>query len=179
MAAATAPRVRSRGPLRCLCPQPRQITEIKDFLLTARRKDAKSVKVRVPRVGAGPRGARTRRGTPGRWCRPLPAAAGVHEPAARRSQIKKTAGVIKFKVRCSRYLYTLCVADADKADKLKQSLPPGACHGEEAVALLPCHACHTACVSCPVVAHASAPNVPWWLMLLLPMLASLPRVPSG
>lgn len=32
----------------------------------------------------------------------------------------------KFKVRCSRYLYTLCVADADKADKLKQSLPPGA-----------------------------------------------------
>lgn len=28
-------------------------------------------------------------------------------------------------VRCSRYLYTLCVADADKADKLKQSLPPG------------------------------------------------------
>ena len=31
----------------------------------------------------------------------------------------------KFKVRCSRYLYTLCVTDADKADKLKQSLPPG------------------------------------------------------
>ena len=30
-------------------------------------------------------------------------------------------------VRCSRYLYTLCVTDSDKADKLKQSLPPGAC----------------------------------------------------
>ena len=28
-------------------------------------------------------------------------------------------------VRCSRHLYTLCVADADKAEKLKQSLPPG------------------------------------------------------
>jgi large subunit ribosomal protein L38e len=28
-------------------------------------------------------------------------------------------------VRCSKYLYTLCVTDADKADKLKQSLPPG------------------------------------------------------
>ena len=32
----------------------------------------------------------------------------------------------KFKVRCSKYLYTLCVTDSDKAEKLKQSLPPGA-----------------------------------------------------
>ena len=63
--------------------QPKQIEEIKEFLLTARRKDARSVK------------------------------------------IKRTGGVTKFKVRCSRYLYTLCVTDADKADKLKQSLPPG------------------------------------------------------
>ena len=63
--------------------QPKQIEEIKEFLLTARRKDARSVK------------------------------------------IKKTGDVTKFKVRCSRYLYTLCVTDADKAEKLKQSLPPG------------------------------------------------------
>jgi len=28
-------------------------------------------------------------------------------------------------VRCHRYLYTLVLKDADKADKLKQSLPPG------------------------------------------------------
>ena len=63
--------------------QPKQINEIKDFLLTARRKDARSVRV------------------------------------------KKTGGVTKFKVRCSKYLYTLCVNDSDKADKLKQSLPPG------------------------------------------------------
>lgn len=69
--------------------QPRQIEEIKEFLLTARRKDAKSVK------------------------------------------IKKSGDVTKFKVRCSRYLYTLCVTDSDKADKLKQSLPPGeACRCE-------------------------------------------------
>ena len=68
----------SREPL-----QPKQISEIKDFLLTARRKDARSVRV------------------------------------------KKTGGVTKFKVRCSKYLYTLCVNDSDKADKLKQSLPPG------------------------------------------------------
>jgi large subunit ribosomal protein L38e len=63
--------------------QPKQINEIKDFLHTARRKDARSVK------------------------------------------IKKTAGVTKFKVRCSKYLYTLSVADSDKASKLKRSLPPG------------------------------------------------------
>jgi len=63
--------------------QPKQIHEIKDFLLTARRKDAKSVK------------------------------------------IKKIKDTVKFKVRCSRYLYTLVINDKEKADKLKQSLPPG------------------------------------------------------
>lgn len=65
------------------CWQPKQIHEIKDFLLTARRKDARSVK------------------------------------------IKRSKDVVKFKVRCSKYLYTLCVHDSEKADKLKQSLPPG------------------------------------------------------
>nr|XP_043629065.1 60S ribosomal protein L38 isoform X1 [Erigeron canadensis] len=63
--------------------QPKQIHEIKDFLLTARRKDARSVK------------------------------------------IKRSKDAVKFKVRCSKYLYTLCVFDKEKADKLKQSLPPG------------------------------------------------------
>ncbi|XP_004291635.1 PREDICTED: 60S ribosomal protein L38-like [Fragaria vesca subsp. vesca] len=61
----------------------KQIHEIKDFLLTARRKDECSVK------------------------------------------IKKTKDAVRFKVRCSKYLYTLCVFDTDKADKLKQSLPLG------------------------------------------------------
>ncbi|XP_063443781.1 large ribosomal subunit protein eL38 [Mytilus trossulus] len=62
---------------------PKQIMEIKDFLLTARRKDAKSVK------------------------------------------IKKNKENVKFKVRCSRYLYTLVIQDREKAEKLRQSLPPG------------------------------------------------------
>jgi len=31
----------------------------------------------------------------------------------------------KFKIRCSRYLYTLSLDDPEKADKLQQSLPPG------------------------------------------------------
>ncbi|KJE89915.1 60S ribosomal protein L38 [Capsaspora owczarzaki ATCC 30864] len=61
---------------------PKQINEIKEFLLTARRKDATSVK------------------------------------------IKKAKQYTKFKVRCSRYLYTLKVVDAEKAKKLRQSLPP-------------------------------------------------------
>ncbi|KAL1921868.1 60S ribosomal protein eL38 [Calcarisporiella thermophila] len=62
---------------------PKQVTDIKEFLEIARRKDAKS------------------------------------------ASIKKNGKQIKFKVRCSRYLYTLVVNDADKAGKLKQSLPPG------------------------------------------------------
>ena len=33
--------------------------------------------------------------------------------------------VTKFKIRCSRFLYTLSVDDKQKAEKLKQSLPPG------------------------------------------------------
>ncbi|KAK4052732.1 60S ribosomal protein L38 [Microbotryomycetes sp. JL201] len=36
----------------------------------------------------------------------------------------KTATKYKFKIRCSRYLYTFCLHDADKAEKLRQSLPP-------------------------------------------------------
>merc|ERR1712221_44572 len=72
---------------------PKQIQEIKDFLLTARRKDAKSVK------------------------------------------IKKNRANTKFKVRCSRYLYTLVVQDREKAEKLKQSLPPGLAVKIEVMAL--------------------------------------------
>ncbi|EON69195.1 60S ribosomal protein L38 [Coniosporium apollinis CBS 100218] len=44
--------------------------------------------------------------------------------SARIKKNKKTNN-IKFKVRCHRYLYTLVLKDSDKAEKLKQSLPPG------------------------------------------------------
>ena len=40
-------------------------------------------------------------------------------------KIKKNKDNVKFKVRCSRFLYTLVVDEIEKADKLKQSLPPG------------------------------------------------------
>ncbi|XP_043837305.1 60S ribosomal protein L38-like [Dromiciops gliroides] len=62
---------------------PPRIEKIKDFLLTARRKDAKSVK------------------------------------------IKKNKDNVKFKVCCSKYLYTLVITDKEKAEKLTQSLPSG------------------------------------------------------
>ncbi|KAF2863522.1 ribosomal protein L38e [Piedraia hortae CBS 480.64] len=45
---------------------------------------------------------------------------------AKSARIKKSNnGPTKFKVRCRRYLYTLSVNDSAKADKLRQSLPPG------------------------------------------------------
>eukprot|EP00561_Arcocellulus_cornucervis_P011835 CAMPEP_0185799718 /NCGR_PEP_ID=MMETSP1322-20130828/481_1 /TAXON_ID=265543 /ORGANISM="Minutocellus polymorphus, Strain RCC2270" /LENGTH=69 /DNA_ID=CAMNT_0028495307 /DNA_START=59 /DNA_END=268 /DNA_ORIENTATION=+ len=62
---------------------PKEITDIRDFLQKARRRDAKLVK------------------------------------------IKKRDKETKFKIRCSRFLYTLKVKDSEKAEKLTQSLPPG------------------------------------------------------
>lgn len=44
--------------------------------------------------------------------------------AARIKKNKKTQQ-IKFKIRCKRFVYTLVLKDSEKADKLKQSLPPG------------------------------------------------------
>lgn len=51
--------------------------------------------------------------------------------AARRKDVRQISvvkgnGVVKFKLRCSRYLYTLKLADNAKAEKLKDSFPPSA-----------------------------------------------------
>jgi len=40
-------------------------------------------------------------------------------------KVKKVGGATKFKLRLSKYLYTLKVADQAKADKILQSFPPG------------------------------------------------------
>merc|ERR1711937_377970 len=40
-------------------------------------------------------------------------------------KIKKNKENTKFKVRCSKYLYSLVVNDGEKADKLRLPLPPG------------------------------------------------------
>ncbi|KAK9452366.1 60S ribosomal protein eL38 [Limtongia smithiae] len=45
---------------------------------------------------------------------------------AKVARIKKNGSkVVKFKLRCSRYLYTLSLNDPEKAQKLTQSLHPG------------------------------------------------------
>ena len=51
---------------------------------------------------------------------------------ARRADVKgvkikknRATGITKFKIRCSKYLYTYVVQGRDKADKLTLSLPPG------------------------------------------------------
>ncbi|RXN02172.1 60S ribosomal protein L38 [Acipenser ruthenus] len=54
---------------------------------------------------------------------PLRAGLGAGQKQA--VKIKKNKDNVKFKVRCSKYLYTLVITDKEKAEKLKQSLPPG------------------------------------------------------
>ncbi|KAM7073142.1 large ribosomal subunit protein eL38-like, partial [Molossus nigricans] len=44
---------------------------------------------------------------------------------AKSVQIKKNKDNVKFKVQCSRFLYTLVIIDKAKAEKLKQSLSSG------------------------------------------------------
>ncbi|CAF1323069.1 unnamed protein product [Adineta steineri] len=68
---------------------PKEIKDIKDFLLIARRKDAKSVIIK------------------------------------RNPERNTRQANTKFKLRASRYLYTLLLNDKEKTEKLKQSLPPG------------------------------------------------------
>ncbi|KAL7795349.1 ribosomal protein L38e [Trichoderma ceciliae] len=46
------------------------------------------------------------------------------DASSARIKKNKKAHNIKFKVRCQRHLYTLVLKDSDKAEKLKQSLPP-------------------------------------------------------
>jgi large subunit ribosomal protein L38e len=81
--------------------QPKQIQDIKTFLEISRRKDATAVRIKKTAV------------------RPTTTASAKAKAAS------KPHHVTKFKIRCSRYLYTLALHDAEKAEKLKQSLPPG------------------------------------------------------
>jgi hypothetical protein len=46
---------------------------------------------------------------------------------AARIKKNKKSNQVKFKVRCKKYLYTLVLKDSEKAEKLKQSLPPSTC----------------------------------------------------
>jgi large subunit ribosomal protein L38e len=42
---------------------------------------------------------------------------------AKNVKVKKNGDSTKFKIRCSKYLYTLTIQDKEKAEKLTQSLP--------------------------------------------------------
>ncbi|KAK8861331.1 hypothetical protein IAR55_002150 [Kwoniella newhampshirensis] len=82
---------------------PQQIKDIKKFLEIARRKDATLARIKKTSIK------------------------NVHTTSAssKSKAAKAPTHVTKFKIRCSRYLYTLVLDDAEKAEKLKQSLPPG------------------------------------------------------
>ncbi|WVF66806.1 hypothetical protein IAT40_001548 [Kwoniella sp. CBS 6097] len=82
---------------------PQQVRDIKKFLEIARRKDA--TLARIKRTALKPHATSASLKT--------------------KSKSKAPTHVTKFKIRCSRYLYTLVLDDAEKAEKLKQSLPPG------------------------------------------------------
>ena len=43
---------------------------------------------------------------------------------ARNVKVKKNGTVTKFKVRCSKFLYTLVVQDKKKADRIQKSIHP-------------------------------------------------------
>lgn len=93
-----------------LSPQPKEIRDIKQFIDIARRKDAS---------GASPSLV-------------LPPSHLIFLSSLTAARIKKIASRVpggktktKFKIRCSRYLYTLSLDDPEKAEKLQQSLPPG------------------------------------------------------
>ena len=96
--------------------QPKEIRDIKQFIKITQRKDASraSFSFTLPHL-----------------CRSL--FNNVSFVFIIEARIKKIASrtpngntQTKFKVRCSRYLYTLSIDDPEKAEKLKQSLPPGA-----------------------------------------------------
>ncbi|KAG4098499.1 ribosomal protein L38e [Neocallimastix lanati (nom. inval.)] len=48
----------------------------------------------------------------------------VRRKDAQSIKIKKNGRETKYKVRCSKYLYTYVLKDSTKAKKINQSLPP-------------------------------------------------------
>jgi Ribosomal L38e protein family len=79
---------------------PKQVQDIKQFLEICRRDDARCISLSIHP--------------------PNFLAARIQKSYSRLTSSKQT----KFKVRCSRFVYTLAIDDSDKADKIRQSLPP-------------------------------------------------------
>lgn len=93
--------------------QPQEIKDIKTFLNIARRADAKCQSppcLQLSNVAM--------------LILFVPAAI-IKKSVSRKVGATGTAVTkYKFKVRCSRYLYTFVLLDADRAAKLRESLPP-------------------------------------------------------
>lgn len=108
---------------------PSEVSDIKQFIEICRRKDAKctSTNFDAEEVAVAKRGGCSR--GEGRKCDFGPRQGctekNTNRTAAARIKKNKKVNNIKFKVRCSTNVYTLVLKDTDKAEKLKQSLPPG------------------------------------------------------
>ena len=113
---------------------PKEISDIRDFLQKARRKDARSVKIqkkadrtkfkiRCSRVSPPPFPPAPRwRAAPIAATRPL-VLRFVRTQHNRASS--HVASLRSAPLAPAQYLYTLSVKDPEKAEKLTQSLPPG------------------------------------------------------
>ena len=77
---------------------PREVKNLKEFLKLCTRKDARYLKIKKP----------TKAGTP-----------SALSTAANK---KAKAAPTKFKVRCSRFLYTFTVADKKRAERIQKSI---------------------------------------------------------
>ncbi|MDI1491040.1 MAG: 60S ribosomal protein L38 [Ramalina farinacea] len=104
---------------------PREVSDIKQFIEICRRKDAscRSYQPRSPALLSTIHCAQ-QLGLAHTYGSGVVTDEGTDFIAGRIKRNKST-NQIKFKVRCHRFLYTLVLKDSDKADKLKQSLPPG------------------------------------------------------
>jgi large subunit ribosomal protein L38e len=101
--------------------QPKQIVNIKDFLQVARRKDAKAVKV-MKRPAAGYTKFKIR-------CSRVRVVIFIFAIAYSlfifQNVLINYLFFPRFLLRRLQFLYTLKVADTEKANKLENSLPPG------------------------------------------------------
>lgn len=114
---------------------PSEVADIKQFLEIARRKDASGslslYAYTFPLLHLAPCGSFFP-SFPPTVTRSVANTLSHSAARIKKSVRKPVAGTshshvqqqFKFKIRCHRFLYTLVLKDADKADKLKQSLPP-------------------------------------------------------
>ncbi|KAJ1672672.1 60S ribosomal protein L38, partial [Spiromyces aspiralis] len=95
----------------------KQVTDIKEFLEITRRKDAKSKLLKKALMSA----------SSVLYIGEVVKFTGILTSQHTRLgiRVKKNGNLTKFKVRCSRFLYTMCIKDGGQAKKLREAFPPG------------------------------------------------------